>query len=75
MQGEMKKQVPTFDKMLRPVVQALHELGGSAQREELDKRTIRLMELSEAVQRVPHKETGATTGQRWSTVSPGRALT
>lgn len=59
MQGEMKKQVPTFDKMIRPVVQALHELGGSAQREALDKKTISLMELSEAVQRVPHKEAGS----------------
>lgn len=59
MKGEMKKQVPTFDQMLRPVVQALYELGGTARLEELDEKAIELMKLPKEIQRIPHKETGS----------------
>lgn len=49
-------QMPTFDKMMWPALQALKESGGSASVQEHLDRVIQIMGLTEKVQSTPHKD-------------------
>jgi restriction system protein len=55
-----KKEVPTFDELMEPTVQALKRLGGSASIDELVPEIVRLLGLSQEVADVPHGATGRT---------------
>lgn len=55
-----KKEVPTFDELMNPTLQALKRLGGSASIDELVPEIVRLMELPQEVADVPHGTTGRT---------------
>lgn len=56
----MAKQVPTFDKMMWPLLQALKEMGGSATIQELLDKVVGLMNLPGEIQNVPHGESSQT---------------
>ena len=56
----MKKNVPTFDELMLPTLQALKRLGGSASIDELVPEIVRLLELPQEVADVPHGSTGRT---------------
>lgn len=55
-----KKEVPTFDELMDPTVQALKRLGGSASIDELVPEIVRLLSLPQEVADVPHGTTGRT---------------
>jgi restriction system protein len=55
-----KREVPTFDELMNPTLQALKLLGGSASIDELVPEIVRLMELPQEVADVPHGTTGRT---------------
>jgi restriction system protein len=55
-----KKEVPTFDELMDPTVQALRHLGGSASIDELVPEIVRLLGLPQEVADVPHGTTGRT---------------
>lgn len=55
-----KKEVPTFDELMHPTVQALRHLGGSASIDELVPEIVRLLGLPQEVADVPHGTTGRT---------------
>lgn len=55
-----KKEVPTFDELMNPTLQALKRLGGSASIDELVPEIVRIMELPQEVADVPHGNTGRT---------------
>jgi restriction system protein len=42
-------RVPTYDEMMNPLLQALHDLGGSGTISEIDGRVIEIMDLFEMV--------------------------
>lgn len=52
-------QVPSFDSMMKPMIQALQDLGGSASVETLDQKTIDLMDLDPLVRNIPHTRQGS----------------
>ena len=56
----MKKNVPTFDELMLPTLQALKRFGGSASIDELVPEIVRLLELPPEVADVPHSSTGRT---------------
>lgn len=56
----MKKNVPTFDELMVPTLQALKQLGGSASIDELVPEIVRLLGLPQEVADVPHGSTGRT---------------
>ncbi len=47
--------VPSFEQMIKPVINALQKLGGSAKLKDLDAKAIELMNLSKNIVEVPHK--------------------
>lgn len=49
-----KDDVPTFDKLINPTLQALHKLGGSASNQELEGEIASDLALSEEVADLPH---------------------
>jgi restriction system protein len=55
-----KKEVPTFDELMDPAVQALKRLGGSASIDELVPEIVRLLGLPQEVADLPHGTTGRT---------------
>ena len=55
-----KKEVPTFDELMNPTIQALRRLGGSGSIDELVPEIVRLLELPQEVADVPHGATGRT---------------
>ena len=55
-----KKEVPTFDELMSPTLQALKQLGGSASIDELVPEIVRLMGLPQEVADVPHGTSGQT---------------
>ena len=55
-----KNEVPRFDELMDPSVQALKRLGGSASIDELVPEIVRLLGLSQEVANVPHGATGRT---------------
>lgn len=55
------KGVPSFDQMFKPVLLALQECGGKASVSEMDEKAIKLMNLSEEIIRIMHKESSNRT--------------
>jgi restriction system protein len=55
-----KREVPTFDELMAPTVQALKHLGGSASIDELVPEIVRSLGLPQEVADVPHGATGRT---------------
>jgi restriction system protein len=55
-----KKEVPSFDELMAPTVQALRNLGGSASIDELVPEIVRVMALPQEVADVPHGSSGRT---------------
>jgi restriction system protein len=51
----LKTQIPTFEKMMNPLIKALKELGGSATIEELDTRVAEIMGLSDEQIEILHE--------------------
>lgn len=58
-----KNRIPSFDKMLKPVLIAIKELGGKANIDEIDNKVIEIMKLSDDVCSIPH---GLTTNSEIS---------
>lgn len=56
----MKKDVPKFDELMNPTLQALKRLGGSASIDELVPEIVRFLGLPQQVAEVPHGATGRT---------------
>ncbi len=48
--------VPTFDSMMNPLLQALHQLGGSGTISEINEKTIEIMNLPDEVTDIPHSK-------------------
>lgn len=49
-----KNGVPTFDKMMQPVIDVLHKNGGMAENEVIDKEVVSIMKLSDETAKIPH---------------------
>lgn len=54
-----KSQIPSFEYMLCPTIQALEALGGSAYIDELDEKATELMDISPQLQNIPHTDIGS----------------
>ena len=54
-------EIPTFDKMMNPLLVALHKLGGSGTIDEINTKTIELMNIPNDVADIPHGENGSRT--------------
>lgn len=52
--------LPTFDELIIPTVQALLKLGGSGTVEEINNKVYELTELSDDILQIPHGEDGTT---------------
>jgi restriction system protein len=55
------KQVPTYDKLLKPVLRALVELGGSGNIEEINEKVYEIKNFSEEILEIPHSENSSQT--------------
>ena len=49
-----KDDVPTFDMLINPTLQALHKLGGSAAIQELEDEIVANLQIPEAVAEISH---------------------
>jgi restriction system protein len=49
-----KDDVPTFDKLINPTLQALQKLGGSASNQELEDEIVASLKLPEEIAEIPH---------------------
>ena len=47
--------VPKYDEMMNPLLEALHQLGGSGTIAEINEKTFEIMGLSEDILSIPHK--------------------
>jgi restriction system protein len=56
----MKDQLPKFDELMDPTIQALKRLGGSASNDELVPEIVKLLNLPQELADIPHKNTGNT---------------
>lgn len=54
----MQNTIPTFDSMMNPLLRALHELGGSGTIDEINYKTIELLNLPDEITEIPHGEKG-----------------
>ena len=55
-----KKDVPQFDELMNPTLQALTQLGGSASIDELAPEIVRLLGLPQEITEIPHGSSGRT---------------
>ena len=55
-----KKDVPKFDELMNPTLQALKQLGGSASIDELVPEIIHLLDLPQEITEIPHGSSGRT---------------
>ena len=55
-----KELVPSFDMIIEPALQALHNLGGSASNQEMEDEIVQIMELSPEIAEFPHGAGGST---------------
>ena len=55
-----KDQLPKFDELMDPTIQALKRLGGSASIDELVPEIVKLLNLPQELADIPHKNTGRT---------------
>jgi restriction system protein len=53
-----RNEVPSFDELMNPTLQALKRLGGSASIDELVPEIVRLLQLPQDIADVPHGSTG-----------------
>lgn len=53
------EQVPSYDKLMIPVLKALISLGGSGTIEEINEKVSELENFSEEILQIPHKEEGS----------------
>jgi restriction system protein len=53
------EQVPSYDKLMVPVLNALISLGGSGTIEEINEQVYELENFSEEILQIPHKENGS----------------
>jgi restriction system protein len=53
--------IPTFDELIIPTVQALLKLDGSGTVEEINTKVYEIAKLSDEVLQIPHGEDGATS--------------
>ena len=54
-------EIPTYDKMMNPLLEALHKLGGSGTIDEINSKTIDSMNLPDEIADIPHGENGSRT--------------
>ena len=47
-------QMPKYHELMNPLLQALHELGGSGSIEEIDQKVAELSELPDEIFNIPH---------------------
>ena len=50
----MQNPIPTYDRLMNPLLQAIRELGGSASIEEINRRVAEIAGLTEEQLEVPH---------------------
>ena len=55
-----KKDVPQFDELMDPTLQALKQLGGSASIDELVPEIVHLLDLPQEITEIPHGSSGRT---------------
>lgn len=53
---KINNELPTYDKLMIPVVKALKDLGGSATIEELNEKVYTLLNLPDEILQLPHSE-------------------
>src|SRR5689334_730846 len=54
-----RNTMPTFDEMMNPVLQALHQLGESATSDQLAKTVSEIMSISDSLLTIQHSYKGA----------------
>lgn len=54
--NENEKEIPGFEQTMKPILAALQEKGGEASVAELDKAAIKIMNLSDEVTQIMHKD-------------------
>ncbi len=52
-------EIPTYDSMMNPLLEALHMLGGSGNIDEINEKTIELLGLPDEIVDIPHGEKGS----------------
>ncbi len=65
MERDLKKEIPRFDEMFVPVLEALKSLGGRASLDDLDREAICRMHISPQAQEIPHSSRGPGTEVRY----------
>ncbi len=53
--------MPTYDKMMNPLLEALHQLGGSGNIDEINEKTIEVLNLPDEIINVPHGKDSSTS--------------
>lgn len=49
-----KNSVPTFDKMMQPVIAVLHKKGGMVENDTIDRDVIAIMNIPDEIANIPH---------------------
>lgn len=50
----MEQRIPTYDKLMNPLLRALRALGGSGSIEEIDNKVVELEQFTDEVVAQPH---------------------
>ncbi len=53
--------MPTYDRMMNPLLNALHQLGGSGNIDEINEKTIEILNLPDEITDVPHGENSSSS--------------
>ena len=53
--------MPTYDRMMNPLLEALHQLGGSGNIDEINEKTIEILDLPDEIINVPHGKDSSTS--------------
>jgi len=53
--------MPTYDRMMNPLLEALHQLGGSGSINEINEKTIEILGLPDEIINVPHGENSSAS--------------
>ncbi len=56
-------KIPSYDSMMNPMLQALHELGGSGTISEIDSKVVEILNLPEDLQNIPHDPEKSTKSE------------
>jgi restriction system protein len=51
--------IPTFDRLMNPMLEAMHQLGGSGSIDEINEKTIEILSLPDEIIDIPHGENSA----------------